>query len=113
MLTEEDKEMIDLVNSNFTNFRLAPILRLKSVEKLIKGDEDCIETLSLFEGVNIEKKAKKSDSYFIIGTIRANKDYFKYEDYGFRTFNEVCTDEFVELKKIIEYAKIIVEQANY
>ena len=103
------EKMIDLVNSTFTNFRLAPIMRIKSVEKLIKGDEDCVETLSLSEGINIEKKSKNYDSYFVIGTIRRNKDEFEYEDCGFRTFDEVSADEFIDLKNIIEYAKILLE----
>lgn len=103
------KKLVDLVNSTFTKFRLAPIMRVKSVDKLIKGEKDSIETLPFAEGVNIEKKSKNFDSYFVIGTVKIGKEGFDYEDCGFRTIDEIRADEFIEFKNIIEYAKILLE----
>lgn len=103
------KKLVDLINSTFTNFRLAPIMRIKSVDKLIKGEKDSIETLPLSEGINIEKKSKNSNSYFVIGTVEIGKEGFDYEDCGFRTIDEIRVDEFMEFKNIVEYAKILLE----
>lgn len=103
------KKLVDLVNSTFTNFRLAPIMRVKSIDKLIKGEKDSIETLSLSEGINIEKKSKNFNSYFVIGTVEIGKEGFDYEDCGFRTIDEIHADEFMEFKNIVEYAKILLE----
>lgn len=102
------EKMIDLINANFSRFRLAPIVRFKGT-RVSKEIEPMFEKLPLSEGINIEKKAKNYNSYFVIGTIRPDGDEMTYEDCGFRTFDNIDVEEFNEFKELVGYAQDLIK----
>lgn len=105
----KDKEMMDLINVKFSHFRLAPITRVKSFDRLIKGEKDSFEKLPLIEGINVEKKAETYDSYCVVGTIRPDGEDFIYDDCAFRTFDVIDAKCFNEFKEIVGYARDLLD----
>ena len=104
-------KILDLINANFSHFRLEPIKEFKG----IKNNKFVFESLPLIKGIYIKQKAKFSNMYFIVGIIKPNGEDIIYEDFLFRTF-ELKGKKFNEFKELVGYAKDLIElyrKANY
>lgn len=108
---EENKKDYVLKNSASGKFRLAKISKLTKIyTKDAGGTKLEFKTLPYEEGINIEKKSSLFDTdddyyYYVIGTIRPDdRGHTSYEDCAFRTFTNVSTDEFDEVRELIIFA---------
>lgn len=106
---EENKKDYVLKTSASGKFRLAKISKLTNIyTKDAGGTKLEFKTLPYEAGINIEKKSSSPDTdvyYYVIGTIRPDgREDINYEDCAFRTFNNVSTDEFDEVKELVLFA---------
>lgn len=95
-------KIIELINANFSHFRLALIERFNDKEGFAK--------LPFTEGVYIEKKTEDND-FYLVGTVKPIGKKLVYEDCIFRSF-EMNFEEFNEFKEIVGFAKDLIELYN-
>lgn len=106
-----ENKILDLINANFSHFKLDPIQKYKGIE----NNQFVFENLPLTKGIYIKQKAKFNNMYFIVGIVKPNGENIIYEDFLFRTF-ELKGKKFNEFKEIVGCAKDLVElyrKANY
>ena len=97
-------KILDLINTNFSHFKLEPIENFKG----IKNNKFVFENLPLTKGIYIKQKAKFNNMYFIVGIVKPNGEDIIYEDCSFRTL-ELKDKEFNEFKELVGYAKDLIE----
>ncbi len=97
-------KILDLINANFSHFRLEPIEKFKG----IKNNQFVFENLPLTKGIYIKQKARFNNMYFIVGIVKPHGENIIYEDFLFRTF-ELKGKKFNEFKELVEYAKDLIE----
>lgn len=90
--------------------------RLSNITKIVAfrgiGNEMITKTLDTKDGINIEKKCDEN-SYFVIATIKADKDgYSVFNSVGMRFIEEVDVEDYKIVKELADIAAKIVRLAN-
>lgn len=95
----------DTINLQIGNYRLYQVTKV--VE--IKNDSLSCTNMPISEGINLEKRCNNSTAYYVIATVKYNKDNnVILEPVGMRML-DIENDEWDTVKKLLTFATDLLE----